>query len=265
MTACSMFMRRNGIIRCQVSGSRQYSRDLPQGGLEIPCVLLFSDVDGDVDKLKRVLGTKPDHEELKVVKIENVSQDLNPSTKKRRIDLEDTWVTFGNIKLTIGDKQIISNGDEPHDNHINMAQTLLSKQFPDFNGFGCTLVEHCMNGWKNNYIQIFHCRGNHWITVSTVGNKHSEVTIFDSLYKDVDKSTNAKICRMFKMSIKFNFPCIQVQEGSKDCGLFAIAYATHLAFNGSVNELLVPRYFNQSSLRPQLIDYLKQQKISVFT
>ena len=34
---CSMFMRRDGTISCRVTGSRRYSSDLPQGGLEIPC------------------------------------------------------------------------------------------------------------------------------------------------------------------------------------------------------------------------------------
>ena len=38
---CSLFLRRGGTISCIVSGGRRYSADLPQGGLEIPCKLLF--------------------------------------------------------------------------------------------------------------------------------------------------------------------------------------------------------------------------------
>ena len=30
-----------GSIHCEVTGSRCYSKDLPQGGLEIPCILVF--------------------------------------------------------------------------------------------------------------------------------------------------------------------------------------------------------------------------------
>ena len=37
----SLFLRRGGSIRCKVTGSRHYSSDLPQGGLKIPCSLLF--------------------------------------------------------------------------------------------------------------------------------------------------------------------------------------------------------------------------------
>ena len=38
---CLLFLRRGGSIRCEVTGGRRYSADLPQGGLEIPCRLLF--------------------------------------------------------------------------------------------------------------------------------------------------------------------------------------------------------------------------------
>ena len=40
-TVCSVFIRRGGIIVCVVNGARQYSSDLPQGGLEVPCILTF--------------------------------------------------------------------------------------------------------------------------------------------------------------------------------------------------------------------------------
>ena len=30
---CSLFLRRRGIISCQIVGARRYSNDLPQGGL----------------------------------------------------------------------------------------------------------------------------------------------------------------------------------------------------------------------------------------
>ena len=40
--ACSLFIRRGGSITCVVTGSRRYSSDLPQGGLEIPCKVKFT-------------------------------------------------------------------------------------------------------------------------------------------------------------------------------------------------------------------------------
>jgi len=38
---CSISIRRGGTIFCVVTGARRYSADLPQGGLEIPCLLKF--------------------------------------------------------------------------------------------------------------------------------------------------------------------------------------------------------------------------------
>ena len=40
-TVCSLYLRRGGSIICRVTGSRRYSEDLIQGGLKIPCVLIF--------------------------------------------------------------------------------------------------------------------------------------------------------------------------------------------------------------------------------
>ena len=39
--ACSLFLRHGGQISCWVTGRRRHSTDLPQGGLEIPCIIKF--------------------------------------------------------------------------------------------------------------------------------------------------------------------------------------------------------------------------------
>ena len=51
---CSIFLRRGGKIKCEVSGSRRYSADLPQGGMEIPCILLFEGKSEEIKKIKRL-------------------------------------------------------------------------------------------------------------------------------------------------------------------------------------------------------------------
>ena len=48
----SLFIRQGGIIQCTVTGLRRYSEDLPQGGLELPCLLLFRGTPKDIGKLK---------------------------------------------------------------------------------------------------------------------------------------------------------------------------------------------------------------------
>ena len=41
-STCLLFLRHGGAITCKITDpKKRYSRDLEQGGLEIPCVLLF--------------------------------------------------------------------------------------------------------------------------------------------------------------------------------------------------------------------------------
>ena len=54
-TVCSLFLRRGGSITCHVTGHRRYSRDLPQGGVEIPCTLVFQGNSKYVEKAKNLL------------------------------------------------------------------------------------------------------------------------------------------------------------------------------------------------------------------
>ena len=53
--AYSLFLQRLGTITCRVTGSRHYSQDLPQGGLELPCVYTFSGEAKLISKIKKLL------------------------------------------------------------------------------------------------------------------------------------------------------------------------------------------------------------------
>ena len=52
---CSLFLRRGGSIHCMVTGRRRYSVDLPQGGLEVPCLVVFAAKPKEIQKLKQLL------------------------------------------------------------------------------------------------------------------------------------------------------------------------------------------------------------------
>ena len=54
----SLFLFRNVTIDCFITRSRRYSADLPQGGLEVPCKLLFNGKREEIKKLKRLLARK---------------------------------------------------------------------------------------------------------------------------------------------------------------------------------------------------------------
>jgi len=55
---CSMFIEQGGDITCVVTGSRRYSSDLVQGGLEIPCTLIFRGKEKLVRSIKKLMKLK---------------------------------------------------------------------------------------------------------------------------------------------------------------------------------------------------------------
>ena len=116
-----------------------------------------------------------------------------------------------------------------------------------------------MGLWTNNYIQIMHCRSFHWITINSIGCLAGEVNVYDSLYTDIDEATKHKIEKVFGSSIICNLPDVQKQVGSTDCGLFAIAFATNLAF-GKRSVFT----FQQDYLRPHLKVCFEEKYINVF-
>ena len=51
--ACLLFLQNSSSIKYKVTGSRQYSRDLLQGGLEIPCTLMSEGNEVFIEKIKK--------------------------------------------------------------------------------------------------------------------------------------------------------------------------------------------------------------------
>ena len=59
----SLFLRRGGTIECAVTGHCKYSAELAQGGLEVPCSLLFKATPeavgyDDTRRLKEPVGSE---------------------------------------------------------------------------------------------------------------------------------------------------------------------------------------------------------------
>jgi len=54
-TLCNVFIRHayGGSISCIITGMHQYSRDLRQGGMEVPCKYRFTGNPKELDKVER--------------------------------------------------------------------------------------------------------------------------------------------------------------------------------------------------------------------
>ena len=62
----SIFLQRGEVICCEITGTRQYSSHLPQGGLELPCKLKFSGYSNDheITKIQKLLTQVPKSDEV---------------------------------------------------------------------------------------------------------------------------------------------------------------------------------------------------------
>ena len=225
-TICSLFLRKNGTILCQATGSRRYSEDLPQGGLEIPCTLKFQGSAKDVDKVKKLI-------ESTMELSKGTCTLLSPPDKKRKLESvtenneePKRWAQYACIVLTVKDKVSITEGEMLNDEHVNNAPELLKRQFSSLNGLRSTLFQSNKQPLTESQqaLQIVHSRGNRWIAVSTIDANDGKVHVYDSVYDTLDEDTRSIISTMFH-STKFHAMKLQMvpaqkKVGGRDCGLF---------------------------------------------
>ena len=136
-SVCSLFLRRDGTIMCEVIGSRHYSIDPPQGGLEIPCKLIFHSEAKLMVKVQKLLqeavdsgllalsSTSTEHKSLVEHPIDKLK---HPHMKCRVVECDlgsKTWLQLDGILLTQDDKEQLSDGKWLKDKYINFAQLLL--------------------------------------------------------------------------------------------------------------------------------------------
>jgi hypothetical protein len=165
------------------------------------------------------------------------------------------WLEMNNIILTEADRRIIVTGEELNDKHINFAQTMLKNQFKKCFGLQSAFLlssgKHTCISWPpSNALQIIHTTGNHWLVVSTIGCT-SEVQVFDSIYSYIDKYTRELLLKLFGTDVNIQMQNAPKQQGIKDCGVFAIAICTLLAYgNFPIGSHIT---FNQSVMRDHLL------------
>ena len=171
-------------------------------------------------------------------------------------------------KLSNSDIERIIMSEELRDADINLAQRLLRVQFPVLGGLQSTLLqqkEAPIPERKEKMLQIVHCDSrHHWIVATTIGNKRDagEVLVYDSIFKNVDRETRKNICNIFQLLPVSNIKVVKTKKqiGTKDCGLFAIAYATALALGQDPSKLS----FHQESMRSHFVACLVQDELMPF-
>ena len=295
---CSAFIRRGGTIKCIVNGHRKYSEDLPQGGLEVPCQLLFSIESEPICKKTEQLiqssfalngveysgnlinnGGKPLADTSKsIIKQETMAEnDAKPHNSvlgvsevtqmTEVIDAEEITCSPAKKKTKLDIERIIM-GEELTDLEINFAQQLLKEQFHHINGLQSTLLQDkdakTSKESSKNRLQIIFCKERkHWVVATNINCIHGEVKVYDSLFQYLDPTSLKSIEKLFEqdnVSPQIKMSQCRKQKGSKDCGVYSIAFATAIAFGQNPSR----QNFKQEEMRAHLVNCFNKNYISVF-
>ena len=281
---CSIFIRRGGFIVCVVTGPRQYSADLPQGGLEVPCYYSFKTIrDAEGGKARKMIEVVLSVEIIPTIESDTenkiggiliqASDEISPDdqravTEADREMPESHEPPHKKRKLSATEIEKVIMGEELSDIHINLAQRLLRAQFPELNGLLSTLLQgketSVIEKKEKKMLQIIHSTSrHHWIVATTIGSKgEGDVLVYDSIFKTVDGETKKVVYGLFKSLSVANVKVVksQKQRGVKDCGLFAVAFATALAYGQNPSKLK----FQQDLMRSHLITCFQEEKVVPF-
>ena len=300
---CSSFIRRGGLILCRVSGSRRYSSDLPQGGLEVPCVLTFrvSKIK-EIEKARNLIDSESASFHIKVGEVEK-TEDLNHlsidtpvlescSIEKNAKNFQDSSTTVlkdstNSYALLMSDpdddnkplakKRQLSDpeiedlimGAELTDRPINLAQKILQEQFPHLNGLNSTLLQLKQQKFTEtmvrNKLQIIHCsERHHWIIASSVKSPPGVIIVVDSLFKSIDKETKSIILNLFEHNSESQ-PTINLVRSQQQKGTKDCGvFAIAMATAIALGQNPSNVTFHQELMRAHLVDCLEKHKFTLF-
>lgn len=96
---------------------------------------------------------------------------------------------------------------------------------------------------------------------STINSVNNKVNVYDSVYSSLDQETEPVVLNLFRGSLlPVQMAETQKQDGGCDCGLFAIAVATALAFHQNAKTLT----FEPTLMRPHLIQCFEKREPTPF-
>ena len=101
------------------------------------------------------------------------------------------------------------------------------------------------------------------MAVSTFNTEAQDIIVYDPKNYSISSSTQtilAKLVNTDKPSFTVRMASVVKQSGCSDCGLFAVAYVTHLANN--LNPSLC--VFSQSKMRSHLMHCFEQKRLDPF-
>ena len=140
------------------------------------------------------------------------------------------------------------------------------KNFPLISGFEDTTLGplNMFSIQTVDFAQVLHVN-NHWVTVSSLTERATSVVyLYDSLQKEtLNKNVVKQIIRLRKsedVELRTISKAVQQQGNGYDSGIFAIAFATNIAYNHKPEQ----RTYNQSVMRKHLLAQLENETMTLF-
>lgn len=150
------------------------------------------------------------------------------------------------------------------ENVINAGQLLLQSKYGtsglQHTGLGDTLNFEAM---EEEFVQVLHSGGNHWLLITTMGCPPGIVKIYDSMVNKLPFQTKEQICALLvtkEPQIEVLHIDVQQQKNSNDCGLFALAFATALCSGQEPREL----HFDAGAMREHLLQCINADNMEPF-
>ena len=145
------------------------------------------------------------------------------------------WTTIDKTNLYESDRlALLGKTEYLNDNHMLCALILLKQAFPELGGLESTLRQQ--KGLTplpdRPSLQILHINDNHWVVASTIDcPPEANILLYDSLYTTINNQTKlllAELVHSTKSTFTVGLANVKKQSGSKDCGLFSVAFVTDI-------------------------------------
>ena len=175
----------------------------------------------------------------------------------------DMWIDYrdqtagSKLRLYADSKKLILNPRGwLHDSEVEAAQKLLKMKFPLVDDLeDSAIIGNLVTPATTEFVQIINT-GLHWVCISTLSWPVGVVKVYDSLFGKPSIKAIQHACRMLLhrgKSVQIINEKVQKQQGSNDCAIFAIAFATTLCHG---NNPTTTRY-DQKAMRNHLVDCLE--------
>ena len=115
---------------------------------------------------------------------------------------------------------------------------------------------------SGEFIHTLHTGTNHWLCISSIGCPPGVVHFFDSFCNDVILTEVEEQIQNLRggKPVDLVYVPVQQQSNGRDCGVFAIAFATCLAFGENPAHMT----FDVHKMRPHLATYLEHKTLVCF-